>query len=92
MATGSALMFNIILPQNFNSPFKATSIIDFWQRWHITLTQFLTNFIYNPLLKSMKKISFFNSMVITFIVFLIAGIWHGPSWNFFYLVPFMVLV
>ncbi len=82
MATGSALMFNIILPQNFNSPFKATSIIDFWQRWHITLTQFLNNFIYNPLLKSLKNINFFNSMIITLFVFLIAGIWHGPSWNF----------
>jgi len=82
MATGSALMFNIVLPQNFNSPFKATSIIDFWQRWHITLTQFLNNFIYNPLLRSLKSINFLNSMIITFFVFLIAGIWHGSSWNF----------
>jgi alginate O-acetyltransferase complex protein AlgI len=75
-------MFNIVLPQNFNSPLKATSIIDFWQRWHITLTQFLNNFIYNPLLRSLKNINFLNSMIITFFVFLIAGIWHGPSWNF----------
>ena len=82
MATGSALMMNIVLPQNFNSPFKATSIIDFWQRWHITLTNFLTNFIYNPLLRSLKNINFLNSMIITFFVFLIAGIWHGPAWNF----------
>lgn len=82
MATGSALMMNIVLPQNFNSPFKATSIIDFWQRWHITLTKFLTNFIYNPLIRSLKNINFLNSMITTFIVFLIAGIWHGPAWNF----------
>ena len=82
MATGSALMLNIILPQNFNSPYKAISIIDFWQRWHITLTQFLNNFIYNPLLRSFKKINFLNSMIATLIVFFIAGIWHGPSWNF----------
>ena len=82
MATGSALMFNIVLPQNFNSPFKAKSVIDFWQRWHITLTQFLNNFIYNPILRSLKNINFLNSMIITFFVFLIAGIWHGPSWNF----------
>ena len=80
MATGSALMFNIVLPQNFNSPFKAISIIDFWQRWHITLSNFLTNYIYYPLLRSLKNINFFNSMVITFVVFLIAGFWHGPSW------------
>jgi alginate O-acetyltransferase complex protein AlgI len=82
MATGSALMFNIFLPQNFNSPFKALSIIDFWQRWHITLTQFLNNFLYNPLLRSFKNINFLKSMIVTFIVFLIAGLWHGPAWNF----------
>jgi len=82
IATGSALMLNIVLPQNFNSPFKSLSIIDFWQRWHITLTQFLNNFIYNPILRSLKNINFFNSMIITIIVFFIAGLWHGPSWNF----------
>ncbi len=82
MATGSALMMNIVLPQNFNSPYKAISIIDFWQRWHITLTNFLTNLIYNPLLRSFKRINYFNSMISILIVFLIAGLWHGPSWNF----------
>ena len=82
MATGSALMFNIILPRNFNSPFKAVSVIDFWQRWHITLSQFLTNYIYYPFLRSLKNITFLNSMIITLVVFFIAGIWHGPSWNF----------
>ena len=82
MATGSALMLNIVLPQNFNSPYKATSIIDFWQRWHITLSNFLTNYIYFPLLRSLRNINFFNSMIITFVVFLIAGLWHGPSWNY----------
>ena len=82
MATGSALMLNIVLPQNFNSPYKATSIIDFWQRWHITLSHFLTNYIYFPLLRSLRNINFFNSMIITFVVFLIAGLWHGPSWNY----------
>ena len=82
MATGSALMLNIVLPQNFNSPLKSLSIINFWQRWHITLTQFLNNFIYNPILRSLNNINFFNSMVVTLIVFFIAGLWHGPSWNY----------
>lgn len=82
MATGSALMINISLPRNFNSPLKSTSIIDYWQRWHITLSNFLTNYVYNPWLRSLKKINFFNSMSLIFYVFLIAGIWHGPSWNF----------
>jgi alginate O-acetyltransferase complex protein AlgI len=82
MATGVALLFNIYLPQNFNSPYKATGIIDFWQRWHITLTNFLTTYIYTPLLKSFKNLNFFKSMVSTMLVFLIAGLWHGPSWLF----------
>ncbi len=82
MATGSALMLNIILPINFNSPYKSKSIIEFWQRWHITLSDFLTNYIYMPLLKNLKKILFYKSMLVVLIVFLIAGLWHGPSWNF----------
>ena len=80
MATGSALLFNIKLPKNFDSPFKSTSIINFWQRWHITLSSFLMNYIYFPWLKSLKEITFTKSMIVTFFVFLIAGIWHGPSW------------
>ena len=82
MATGSALMMNISLPRNFNSPYKSTSIINFWQSWHITLTHFLTNYIYNPILRSLNKITFFNTMLVTLFVFMIAGLWHGPSWNF----------
>ncbi len=80
MATGIALLFNIQLPTNFNSPYKATSIINFWQKWHITLANFLTNYIYFPWVKSLKKVNFFKIMVIIFFVFIIAGIWHGPSW------------
>ena len=82
MATGIALLFNINLPINFNSPYKATGIIDFWQRWHITLTNFLTSYIYTPIMRSFKNLSFLKSMIATMIVFLIAGLWHGPSWLF----------
>ena len=82
MATGSALILNIRLPKNFNSPFLAENIINFWQRWHITLTFFLTNYFYNPWLKSLKKITFTKSMIVTFVVFVFAGLWHGPSWLF----------
>ncbi len=82
MATGIALLFNIRLPINFNSPYKATSIIDFWQRWHITLSNFLMNCIYFPWIKSLNKINFSKAMLVTFFVFIIAGIWHGPSWLF----------
>ena len=80
MATGIALLFNIRLPQNFNSPYKALGIINFWQRWHITLTNFLTNYIYYPWVKSLKNLTFFKAMLITFAVFILTGIWHGPSW------------
>jgi len=82
MAIGAALLFNIKLPINFNSPFKATGIIDFWQRWHITLTSFITAYIYTPLVKSFKNLSIHKAMVATLITFLIAGLWHGASWMF----------
>ena len=82
MAIGAALLFNIKLPINFNSPFKATGIIDFWQRWHITLTSFITAYIYTPLVRSFSKLSFNKAMIATFITFLIAGLWHGASWMF----------
>ena len=82
MAMGIALLFNIKLPQNFDSPYKARSIINFWQRWHITLSNFLMNCLYFPWIKSLKKTNFLNAMIVTFFVFIIAGIWHGPSWLF----------
>ena len=82
MATGSALMLNLRLPVNFDSPFKATSVINFWRRWHITLSNFLTNYIYLAWATSVKKMNFFKNSLIVLIVFLIAGLWHGPSWLF----------
>ena len=82
MAMGIALLFNIRLPVNFNSPYKATSIINFWQKWHITLSNFLTNYIFFPWVKSLKKVNFLKIMIVIFFVFVIAGIWHGPSWLF----------
>ena len=82
MATGSALLFNILLPKNFDSPFKASSLINFWKSWHITLFNFLMHYIYFPILRSLKKINFFNAMIVTLIVFIISGIWHGPTWGY----------
>ena len=82
MAIGSALFFNINLPQNFNSPYKATGMIDFWKRWHMTLTNFITTYIYTPIIKSFNKLTFHKAMLATVITFLIAGLWHGASWMF----------
>lgn len=80
MATGSALMINIALPMNFDSPYKAYSIRDFWKRWHISLTRFLTQYIYIPLGGSKKGKT--RTYLNTIIVFLISGFWHGANWTF----------
>jgi D-alanyl-lipoteichoic acid acyltransferase DltB (MBOAT superfamily) len=82
MAIGIALLFNIRLPQNFNSPYKSTSIIEFWNRWHMTLTRFLTTYIYEPIVKSFGKFSFNRAMFATFVTMFIAGLWHGAAWTF----------
>lgn len=80
MAVGIGKMLNMDLPQNFNSPYKATSIIDFWNRWHMTLTRFLRQYVYFPLggSKKGKARTYINVMI----VFLISGLWHGANWTF----------
>ncbi len=80
MAIGISLMFGIFLPLNFNSPYKAISIIDFWRRWHMTLSQFLRDYLYislggnrhGPLLR------YVNLMI----TMLLGGLWHGAAWTF----------
>ena len=80
MAVGVSQILNISLPMNFDSPYKAVSIRDFWKRWHISLTKFLTKYIYIPLGGSKKGLFF--TCLNTMIVFLISGIWHGANWTF----------
>jgi len=80
MAIGIALLFNIRLPINFNSPYKALSIQDFWRRWHMTLSRFLRDYIYIPL--GGNKKGDFRTYVNLFATFLIGGIWHGAGWTF----------
>ena len=80
MATGIGLMFNIKIPLNFNSPYKAMNIREFWQRWHITLSRFLTTYIYFPLGGSRKGIV--RTCVNLMVVFLASGLWHGAGWLF----------
>jgi len=82
MAVGVGWMFNIRLPINFNSPYKATSIIDFWKRWHITLTNFVTSYLYTPLLRSFSHITFTASLSAIFMAMLISGFWHGSGWTY----------
>jgi D-alanyl-lipoteichoic acid acyltransferase DltB (MBOAT superfamily) len=82
MAIGAALLFNIKLPINFNSPYKAFNIQDFWRRWHMTLTRFLTEYIYIPLggSRNGELRTYINIMI----VFLIGGMWHGAGWTFIF--------
>jgi alginate O-acetyltransferase complex protein AlgI len=80
MAIGAGLLFNIHLPKNFNSPYKALNIQDFWRRWHITLSTFLTRYIYIPLGGNRKGA--FRTYVNILIIFAISGIWHGAGWTF----------
>jgi len=80
MAIGAALLFNIKLPINFNSPYKALDIQDFWRRWHITLSRFLKDYIYIPLGGNRK--GEFRTYVNLLSTFIIGGIWHGAGWTF----------
>lgn len=80
MAVGIGRMFNVELPVNFNSPYKATSITDFWDRWHMTLTRFFTRYVYIPLGGNRKGTV--RTCVNVMIIFLLSGLWHGASWNF----------
>ncbi len=80
MAIGISLFFNIKLPINFNSPYQALDIQDFWRRWHITLSRFLRDYIYIPL--GGNRLSKLRTYSNLFAVFLIGGIWHGASWMF----------
>ena len=80
MAIGIALLFNIKIPMNFFSPYKATSIQDFWRRWHITLSRFLKDYVYIPLGGNRKKE--IRTYANLFTTFLLGGIWHGAGWTF----------
>lgn len=82
MALGSALMFNITLPINFNSPYRSISIQDFWRRWHITLSRFMKDYIYIPLggNRTNEPKIIFNLLL----TFLIGGLWHGAGWTFIF--------
>ncbi len=80
MAIGLARMFGIRLPENFNSPYKAKSIIEFWQRWHMTLSRFLKDYLYIPLggNRNGTQRRYLNILI----TMLLGGLWHGAAWTF----------
>lgn len=80
MAIGLARLFGVRLPENFASPYKATNIVDFWRRWHITLSRFLRDYLYIPLGGNRRgKIGRYRNLLVTM---LLGGLWHGASWTF----------
>ena len=80
MAIGLALLFGIRLPVNFRSPYKAASIIDFWRRWHITLSRFLRDYLYIPL--GGNRLGEQRRYLNLLVTMLLGGLWHGAGWNF----------
>ncbi len=80
MAIGLARMFGIILPLNFNSPYQATNIIDFWRRWHITLSRFLRDYLYFPL--GGNRLGPMRRHINLLITMLLGGLWHGVGWTY----------
>lgn len=80
MAIGIGLMFNIRLPSNFNSPYKARNFRVYWQRWHITLSRFLSDYIFRGIYK--KGRGSFNFYFAVMVTFFVSGMWHGAGWTF----------
>ena len=82
MAVGTAWMLGFNIPQNFNSPYISKSISEFWQRWHMSLSNFITNYLYTPILRSMGRATLRTSAISIILAMGIAGLWHGPAWTF----------
>jgi alginate O-acetyltransferase complex protein AlgI len=85
IAIGLGLLFGVKLPFNFNAPFRAASIQDFWQRWHMTLMSFLRDYVFHPLVnvrlvpRRFLPLQYFGAMLLTMVL---CGLWHGASWTF----------
>lgn len=81
IAIGSALLLGLKLPENFNRPYQSRNIADFWRRWHISLSNWLRDYLYFSLpgLRSKWKIFTYTNLVVTMVL---GGLWHGPSWTF----------
>ncbi len=83
MALGIARMLGFTIPINFEAPYKSRSIIEFWQRWHISLSRFITHYLYTPILRGFKgRATLAKSAVATILAMTISGLWHGPAWTF----------
>lgn len=81
IAIGTAKLFGFNLSKNFNIPYLSRSVSEFWQRWHITLTKWFTDYIYGPLIKKWKR-SHVSKIIALFITMSLIGLWHGANWTF----------
>ncbi len=82
MALGIASLLGFKLMDNFNIPFIATSIADYWRRWHISLSTWLLDYLFKPLQMSFRRMRIYGSALAIFITFLLVGFWHGANWTF----------
>jgi D-alanyl-lipoteichoic acid acyltransferase DltB (MBOAT superfamily) len=82
MALGISLLLGYRLTDNFNAPFKATSIADFWRRWHITLSSWCLDYLFKPMQIKFRGMKLAGNALALFITFTIIGLWHGPSWTY----------
>jgi D-alanyl-lipoteichoic acid acyltransferase DltB (MBOAT superfamily) len=82
MALGTARLFNIRLTQNFNSPYMALSIADFWRRWHISFSRWILDYLFKPLQMRWRRWGNRGTALALMVTFLVSGVWHGASWGF----------
>lgn len=82
MAVGTAWMLGIDIPKNFNAPYISRSISEFWQRWHISLSNFITSYLFTQILLAIGEATLKTSVVAVLLAMAIAGLWHGPAWTF----------
>ena len=82
LAIGVALLMGFRLMENFNYPYKAKSIAEFWRRWHISLSSWLSDYLFRPLQMSVRSLKVVGNAFAIFVTFLLCGLWHGASWNF----------
>ncbi|HAT72932.1 MAG TPA: membrane-bound O-acyltransferase family protein [Elusimicrobia bacterium] len=82
MARGAARLFGVNLTENFNSPYQAVSIADFWRRWHISFSRWILDYIFKPLQLAWRDLANAGTALALLVTFLVSGLWHGSSWGY----------
>ena len=82
IALGSARVMGYHLMANFNKPYNAKSVTEFWRKWHISLSSWLSDYVFNPIAINLRNLGLYAVVISALITFLISGLWHGASWNF----------